>query len=438
MPYTDHYEKYLNEIPGNIEKCKETGDRIVFGYTSDLDVLLTYNEEEFNKLVDTYVKGDIYRDGDEDITDLESFSRIIAYYMANGLGGEADITNHEVVEYLLKHFEHKFSLGGTGAQGAAAMASVGMPLISHISDKSEPVCDLMNYEGLNTIVGDKQVPLKTIQQGEPVYHVVFSYTKGDGFNLLGKRYTVPIANRVILDYDTMHKDIVVSEDFKNYIEKNAKHIISYNLSGYNAIVDPELTVRRMKELGAHYKKVKTANPECVIYFESAHYLSQEVKNIVYREISHYVDIMGMNEEELLAHTRELGIEIDKDDLKDVLQGLEQLLKRYRVKGIIMHTKDYSMYYGDDLYGIDLEKALTLGNLLSGTRARVGHYGSLNECRESLKLGLSETGLRFYRELEEMHVERNVFLVPSRYMEKPVCTIGLGDTFVAGVQFAFAR
>ena len=90
MPYTDHYEKYLNEIPENIEKCKETGDRIVFGYTSDLDVLLTYNEDEFNKLVDTYVKGDVYRDGDENITDLESFSRIIAYYMANGLGGEAD------------------------------------------------------------------------------------------------------------------------------------------------------------------------------------------------------------------------------------------------------------------------------------------------------------------------------------------------------------
>ena len=46
----------------------------------------------------------------------------------------------------------------------------------------------------------------------------------------------------------------------------------------------------------------------------------------------------------------------------------------------MHTKDYSMYYGSELYGIDLEKALTLGNLLSGTRARIGHYGSLEECR----------------------------------------------------------
>ena len=78
MAYIDNYKKYLDEIPTDIEICKETDRRIVFGYTSDLDVLLTYNEEEFNKLIDANVKGDIYRDGDEDITDMESFSRIIA------------------------------------------------------------------------------------------------------------------------------------------------------------------------------------------------------------------------------------------------------------------------------------------------------------------------------------------------------------------------
>ena len=104
----------------------------------------------------------------------------------------------------------------------------------------------------------------------------------------------------------------------------------------------------------------------------------------------------------------------------------------------MHTKDYAMYYGDELKGVNLEKALTLGNLLSGTRARVGHYGNLDECRESLKLALSPAGLRFAEKLQEMKLEKKAFLVPSRYMEKPVCTIGLGDTFVAGVQFAFVR
>ena len=438
MAYIDNYKKYLDEIPADIEICKETDRRIVFGYTSDLDVLLTYNEEEFNKLIDANVKGDIYRDGDEDITDMESFSRIIAYYMANGLGGEADITDKKVVDYLLEHFEHTFSLGGTAAQGAAAMASVGMPLIAHISDKSKEVCDLMDYEGLNAIVGEHQVPIREIHTGEPVYHVVFSYTKGDSFVLHGKRYEVPISNRVILDYDTIHKDIVVKDDFKNYLEHHADQMISYNVSGFNGIIDTDLVSRRMKELGVHYKKVKEKNPDCLIYFESAHYISQEVKKIVYREIASYVDIMGMNEEELVAHMKELDFEPDKENLNDVLKSMAVLTEKYHVRGIIMHTKDYSMYYGDEIPGIDIEKALTMGNLLSGTRARVGHYGNLSECYDSLKLELSSTGVRFADELEKMNMDRKVYLVPSRYMEKPICTIGLGDTFVAGVQFAFVK
>lgn len=438
MSYIDKYEVYLNEISDDIEECKKSGKRIVFGYTSNLDVLLVYNEKEFNKLIETYVKEDIYRDGNGAVTSLESFSRIIAYYMINGLGGETEITDYEVVEYLLKHFEHNFSLGGTAAQGAAAMATLGMPLLLHISDKSEAVCKFMDYEGLDTVVGDKQVPLKTIQQGQPIYHVVFSYNKGDSFEFHRKRYEVSVANRVIMDYDTTHKDIVVSDDFKRYIENHAKKIISYNISGYNAIIDKRLAERRMRELGRHYKKIKVENPECVIYFESAHYLSKEVKNIVYKEISQYVDIMGMNEEELITHTKEFGVALNKHDVKDVLNSMELLLDRYKVNGIITHTKDYSMYYGNELYGIDFEKALTIGNLLSGTRARVGHYGNLAECYDSLELGLSETGLRFSKELEDIHVDRRVFLVPSRYIEKPACTIGLGDTFVAGVQFAFVK
>ena len=57
------------------------------------------------------------------------------------------------------------------------------------------------------------------------------------------------------------------------MEQNAKRMISYNLSGFNAIIDTELTGRRMEELGVHYRKVRENNPECIFYFESAHYLS---------------------------------------------------------------------------------------------------------------------------------------------------------------------
>ena len=438
MSYIDNYEKYLDETYSDIEKCRNTDQRIVFGYTSDADVLLTYSEQEFNAILEKYLKCEPSAGSDEVIDSMETFARIVSYYMQNGLGGEVDITNWEVVEYLLKHFEHVYSLGGTAAQGAAALASTGMPLIGYISDRSDIVCGLMDYPGLDAIKEGKRVPLKEIQQGEPVYHIVFAYTRGDKFRIGDREYEVPVANRMILDYDTIHKDIVVDDGFREYMEQNAKQIISYNLSGFNAIIDTELTGRRMEELGAHYRRMRENNPECIFYFESAHYLSPEVKTLVYQEISKYVDIMGVNEEELVAHTKEQNTSIDKNNLQDVIHGMDFIIDKYKVNGIIMHTKDYSMYYGEELEGINLEKALTLGNLLSGTRARIGHYGNLDECRESLELALSPVGLRFAEELEGMELDKKVCLVPSRYMEKPVCTIGLGDTFVAGVQFAFIK
>jgi ADP-dependent phosphofructokinase/glucokinase len=80
----------------------------------------------------------------------------------------------------------------------------------------------------------------------------------------------------------------------------------------------------------------------------------------------------------------------------------------------------------------------MGNLMACTRARTGRYGSYEDCQDSLACPLSETGLRFYEELGTMKLTHDVRLVPSRYMEKPKYTIGLGDTFVAGVQMAFVR
>lgn len=439
MGYIDYYEKYLAETENDIAYCKKTGKRIVFGYTSNTDVLLTYCEKNVNALLAAYLKDKPYIKDVDVIDSMETLARFIAYFMLNGLGGEADISNYEVVDYLLLHFAHSYALGGTAAQGAAALASTGMPVLAHISDRNEKVCSMMAYQGLNTIKDGKNVPISQLQSGKPVYHIVFSFTKGDRFCIGGREYEAPFANRVILDYDMTHKDIRVDKSFMEYLDVHARDIISYNLSGYNAIINEKLAFTRLRQLAKHYKRIKERNPDCIIYFESAHYLSSRVKYIVYQEISPFINIMGMNEEELVAHTREHGVSIDKNNLEDVIRGIEVIIEQYHVNGIVMHTKDYSLYYGEALAGINLEKALTLGNLLSGTRARVGHYGTLQECRESIqKMPLSGTGMKFAKELADMHLKRTAFLVPSRYIEKPVCTIGLGDTFVAGVQFAFIR
>ena len=439
MSYIDHYGKYLGEVSADITKCEESGRRVVFGYTSDLDIVFRYNSDAFNVLTKEYLTEVPQIQAEDSIDSLADFTRIVAAYMIAGAGGESDINDYRVCEYLRAHFEGVPGLGGTCAQGAAALGAMGMPLVACISDRCREVCEMMDYPGLYTVKDGKTVPIMEIATDHnPVYHMILQYTKGDTLEINGKTYTVPCSNRLIMGYDKVHKDLNVDDDFKTYLEDHAENMISYNISGLNAILDPKLMEKRMNEMDQHYKTIKEKNPSCIFYFESAHYLNPQVKHIVYHAMARYVDILGMNEEELVVHTRECGQDIDKSSFPDIIRGLELVLKKHGVKGIILHTKDYSMYFGDELSGVNIEKGLTMGNLMSGTRARTGRYGSQQDCSESLSLPLSPTGLRFAEELSKMNLSHSACLVPSRYMEKPKYTIGLGDTFVAGVQMGFIR
>lgn len=439
MVYQDNYKKYLSELNSDIDLCQRTGRRVVFGYTSDLDIIFPYDSSALSSLYAEHLtEAPLIRVKDS-IGSIADLARVTAAYMIAGAGGEIDITDYSVCSYLNETLNGVPGLGGTCAQGAAALAAVGIPLLAHISDRCRKVCELMDYPGLHTVKNGKSVPIREIASDEvPVYHMILQYTKGDSLEFGGKTYSVPCSNRLIMDFDTIHKDLHVSEDFRSYLEQHAASVISYNISGLNAIVDPALAAARLSQIDEHFKTVRRKNPDCIFYFESAHYLNPHVKHLVYQAMAQYVDILGMNEEELVVHTQECGQSIDKSDFSDILRGLELVQKRHGVNGIILHTKDYSMYYGNELKNIDIEKGLTMGNLMSGTRARTGRYGTQKDCEETLQLPLSPTGLRFADELAAMSSSHCTCLVPSRYMEKPKYTIGLGDTFVAGVQTAFIR
>ena len=97
-----------------------------------------------------------------------------------------------------------------------------------------------------------------------------------------------------------------------------------------------------------------------------------------------------------------------------------------------------MYFGRPLPGVALAKGLALGNLMSGTRARTGRYGTKKDCLETLETeALSARGREMASALAGMPTDEHcVQLVPTLRMEKPRCTIGLGDTFTAGMLTAF--
>jgi len=433
----DDYQYYYQQLPSDIIAYKKGKRRLTFGYASDLDVIIDWDEKVFQEIIDDYLTIDPFIRDVEIIDSMESFTRILSHYMIHGLGGEIDITSKEVCDVLDERFNTHFGLGGTCAQASTALGTIGIPSIVHITDRSRETCRLMDDLDIEVVDHGNRVPLKTIaNDNDPVRHIILQYPKGAKLEIGGEEYETPVSNRMILDYDKIHKILPIDREFLDYCELHAQDLIAYSASGFNGIVDPFLMAEKGKQLSAHYKRVQTQNPNCIIYLESAHYLNPEVNDLVFKSLTTSVDLLGMNEEELVVYTRKHGMLINQEDLKSVMEGIELLLSEYPVKGVVLHSKDYAMYYGHKIEGVDFLKGLTLGNLLAGTRARIGRYGSYKDCCDTLNLPLSQLGSAFADQLSTMEVDRCVHIVPSRYMEQPKYTIGLGDTFVAGFMISF--
>ena len=439
MPYRDQYQQCLEEIPYLVAYSKENRKSPVFAYTSNLDVVLHWEADKYNEILKTYLKEEpSVREGDV-IHTIEDFARISSYYLMRGLGGNFDITNIEVCNYLKELFAYEYALGGTSAQGAAAFGTLGFPATVHMSDACEEVCQMMNHTGTTVIANGKKVPIIQGASGEePVYHFILQFKKDDKLQILGKEIQIPFSNRMILFFDTVHKEVPIQKEFLTYWDTAEEEPTSYLISGFDAIIDTTVMEKRLQELEPHLEAMKKKHPGTIFYFEGAFYMNPRVKELATNRFCKYADILGMNEEELEEQVERLGEHIDNKNLKEIIHGLDRMLSKYSVKGIVLHTKDYSMYYGNELMEINIEKGLTMGNLMSATRARIGKYGSLEECKETLELPLSAIGLQFAEEAQEIETEKVLKIVPSKYMEYPKYTIGLGDTFVSGVHTCFVK
>lgn len=437
MDMQKKYEECFSAYRKAAEKGEGKNPGIVMGYTSDLDAVADWEAGRLNRLIEQCGLKEISFQEGETIDSMEDFCRILCYFAIHGLGGEIALTSQEVVEEMKKHFQLHYSPGGTCAQGAAAMGELGISVLAHFTDRSREVMLFPHYRNILSVKEKQAVPIRECATEEkPLLHLILQYSRGDVIRVNGEEYTVPVSNRLILVFDEVHKYVPIEADFRNYVEEHAKDYRLYNISGFNAIRDAGVMEEKIRELKEHFRKVKEKNPDMIIYYESAHFHNYKVRNQLYRAVPDFADIMGMNEEELEDMARKCGIIVDREDIASVILTLEEILHIYPVKGIVMHSKDYAMYYGEDLKGIDIEKGLIFGQLLAGSRARIGHFAGWEDCRESLSVPLSKQGIAFGEKLKEMQTRHKVVFVPSRYISRPLGTIGLGDTFLAGLQLCF--
>jgi len=431
--YMKAFQELDETIAARVANCSYTA----LGYTSNLDILCNFQVNTLNKLLEQYLP-----DADLNsmkpakiITGMKEFLETVVYFCSKGIGGEVDISDFS---FLKDTFEVKNGMGGTGTQGALALAAVGCPSIVHLTDDSKEVCDILISPYIHTVSKDGELVHtdKIEQTNEQEIHYIIQFKKGDVIKLGNQSVTIPVSNRLIVTKITVNETVPFSQAYFSYIEKNAKNIKSNLLSSFNCILDKEVLKERLEYVKNHVEKYKNNNPNGVVYFEDAHFHDREVRKLCLETIYSYADIVSLNEEEMEYTLKMYHFPIDIGDIFSCIKGAEYIREKFGVrKGVIVHTKDYSMYVGEETEA-DIEKGLMFGNMLATAKALSGWYGTKEQIEEVLKLPLSERGMEYKKLIEQRKFTQKVVLVPSKYIDKPKYTIGLGDSFVAGVQICF--
>lgn len=438
MDLKQKYQAAYDELESTVRKRAEKRRYPAMGYTSNLDLLCDFKTERLNELLEEHTpKARLDQmKAAEIIRTMQDLLETMVYYCSNGIGGEVDVEN---VELIKETFDFSYGMGGTAVQAALALNSVGCPSVVHLTDDSKEVCDILNTPQVYTVSQDGRLvhtdEIRQTNEQEP--HFIIQFKKGDKICLGAQEMVIPCSNRLIITKITVNEFVPFSKPYFRWIEQNASLVSSNVLSSFNALLNPELLKERLNFTKEHVAAYRVGNPEGIVFFEDAHFHSIDVKKLCLETIGASVDILSMNEEELnhtLNHMYQEGVDVE--DIISSVEGAKSIRRMFGVrKGVVIHTKDYSMYVGEPLKA-DIERGLIYGNLLATAKANNGWYGTKEQVKEVLEFGFGERGMKNYQTVRESKYAEETVLVPSKYMDKPKFTIGLGDSFVGGVQMCF--
>lgn len=436
--FIEKYDRAFDSMKEIIEQRNEDKILTAMGYTSNLDLLCAFDVERLNALIESHLpEADFVSIKPASlIRNMDDLLQTIIYFCINGIGGEVDVENTEIVR---SSFHFNYGMGGTAVQAALALAQIDGRSLVHLTDDSKEVCDILNRPEIFVALDDGTIGHTgdVHQNNEQEIHFIIQFQKGAEIKLNGESKRIPASNRLILTKVTVNETVPLWKPYFKWIEDHAAKVSSNVLSSFNCLLDPNILQERLEYVKVHVERYKKANPEGIVYYEDAHYHDMEVRKMLLEIIYPSVDIVGMNEEELQYTLQQMyQIDVDTEDILSCIAGVEFLIRKFGIKkGVVVHTKDYGMYVGKKL-SKDIESGIMYGNITATAKAANGWYGTAEQIKDVLKYDMSLKGVQFLEIVEQHKFEEEVIVVPSRYIDKPKYTIGLGDSFVGGMQMCF--
>jgi ADP-dependent phosphofructokinase/glucokinase len=328
---------------------------------------------------------------------------------AAGIGGEFRLDWPAGGTWVEKNLRiSNWGLGGTGAQAAQTLATLGAPTLMSLEDRGARQLSVIHPDiqvaGKSGLIRCGDLPV--LQSSKPA-HYIFEFTEGVEVGAVIPRRST---RTIVLFADD---PLDVDPDFVRESVAAAATAGAGIVCGFNGVADQglERAIAETQKLIEAWKDrgLKT------IHLELGDYASAQSRDTVLKSLMGDITSLGMSHSELCGLSEGSENPIDK---------AYEFSEAFNVSRLCVHADTWALAITRNNPESELE-ALMMGCLLASSRAAAG--------RVSVPQRLPD-GARFFEPPLPVSKQRDgwsVVCCPAPYLAAPVATIGLGDTFLAG-------
>lgn len=360
----------------------------------------------------------------------------IAQCIAAGDGTDLVVRDAEVQAWLLQRMPGRIQIGGTGVQAASTLATLGFPVVVHLTGRSPLQIEaLAHRERIWLGTADGLTPVEGAENpaDETMWHPALEFAEGLRAPMPG-RPAAPAANRVLIGYDPVNADFQIDPGFSAALRNPALDIATLLISGFTQLHEEAIRSRVLRDAAAALHGWREARPDLFVHLELGAMPDFRMVAEVVQTLHPLVSSIGMNIDELRAFLAVHGVEMAAPG-PELASQMRQLSAHYPTRRFSVHTREYCLTLTEN----DPEQeaaALLFGSLTAASRSRIAAFPELPDLAATLAKGtINPDGLSLLHTLgadSHGHLSPGVVATPGIAFHGPAATVGLGDSFTGGI------
>jgi ADP-dependent phosphofructokinase/glucokinase len=417
------------------EVARHGDSRIACGFTANLDRVVAFDQA----LADRFFAGqriDVAAPRVNRADSIDDLLTGVAQCVTSGTGCDLPVRDAAVQDWLLERVPGRVQIGGTGAQAAATLARLGFPVLVHLTGSSPAQIAALPARELMTVgSGDGLAPIDAASDpaNPTMWHVGLEFAEGVQLPLPGAM-AAPAANRVIVSYDPVNSAFTIDPGFDAALRDPAHEVGALLVSGFSQVTEREVLDRVLRDAAVAIRTWRVARPRMPVHLELGA-MPEPVSVVRVLETLHpVVTSIGLNIDELRDLLRALGVTMAQPG-SELIAQFRWLAARYPAPRWSLHTREFclSLVAGD---AVKEREALLFGSLVAATRSRIADFPELSDLQTTLERAVvNPAGMALLRSLEIADggcEDDSLVVTPGLQIERARASVGLGDSFTAGV------